>query len=59
MAAEDFPFFLEKVPGAYLWLGLGDKRGSLHNPRFDFNDDAIAIGIRLFLSILEEKLAPA
>lgn len=55
MAAEDFPFFLEKVPGAYLWLGLGDKRGSLHNPRFDFNDDAIAIGIRLFLSILEEK----
>jgi hippurate hydrolase len=59
MAAEDFPFFLEKVPGAYLWLGLGDKRGSLHNPRFDFNDDAIAIGIRLFLSILEEKAAPA
>jgi metal-dependent amidase/aminoacylase/carboxypeptidase family protein len=59
MAAEDFPFFLEKVPGAYLWLGLGDKRGSLHNPRFDFNDDAIAIGIRLFLAILEEKLAPA
>jgi amidohydrolase len=59
MAAEDFPFFLEKAPGAYLWLGLGDKQGSLHNPRFDFNDDAIGIGIRLFLSILEEKPGPA
>ena len=59
MAAEDFPFFLEKAPGAYLWLGLGDGNGSLHNPRFDFNDAAIVIGIRLFLAILEEKLGPA
>lgn len=56
MAGEDFPFFLEKAPGAYLWLGLGDKNGSLHNPRFDFNDDALETGIRLFLAILEEKL---
>lgn len=59
MAAEDFPFFLEKVPGAYLWLGLGNKQGGLHNPRFDFNDDAIEVGIRLFLSILEEVSGPA
>ena len=57
MAAEDFPFFLEKAPGAYLWLGLGDKQGSLHNPRFDFNDDALGTGIRLFQAILEEKWA--
>jgi len=58
MAAEDFPFLLEKAPGAYLWLGLGDKQGGLHNPRFDFNDDAIEIGIRLFLGILEEIQKP-
>jgi amidohydrolase len=55
MAGEDFPFFLEKAPGAYLWLGLGNARGSLHNPRFDFNDAALETGIRLFLAILEEK----
>jgi amidohydrolase len=59
MAAEDFPFFLEKVPGAYLWLGLGDGQGPLHNPRFDFNDAALGAGIRLFLAILEEYLGPA
>ena len=58
MAGEDFPFFLEKVPGVYLWLGLGLTHGPLHNPRFDFNDEALAIGIRVFLSILEEKLGP-
>jgi hippurate hydrolase len=52
MAAEDFSYFLEKAPGAYLWLGLGDDRGPLHNPRFDFNDQAMAGGIRLFLEIL-------
>ncbi len=54
MAGEDFPFFLEKVPGAYLWLGIGQDHGPLHNPQFDFNDDAIGTGIRLFLSVLEE-----
>jgi hippurate hydrolase len=53
MAAEDFSFFLEKTPGAYLWLGLGDKQGPLHNPRFDFNDEALGLGIRLFAEILE------
>jgi metal-dependent amidase/aminoacylase/carboxypeptidase family protein len=36
---------------------LGDKQGGLHNPRFDFNDDAIGIGVRLFLEILEEMQA--
>jgi hippurate hydrolase len=56
MAAEDFPFFLEKVPGVYLWLGLGQTHGPLHNPRFDFNDEALATGIQIFLAILEEKL---
>ncbi len=59
MAGEDFPFFLEKAAGAYLWLGLGDAQGSLHNPRFDFNDAALEIGIRLFLGIIEEKLGEA
>lgn len=53
MAGEDFSFFLGEAPGAYLWLGLGDKRGSLHNPRFDFNDQALGLGIGLFAEILE------
>lgn len=57
MASEDFPFFLEKTPGAYLWLGLGNERGGLHNPRFDFNDAALETGIRLFLAILEDATA--
>jgi amidohydrolase len=53
MGGEDFSYFLEQVPGAYFWLGLGMERGGLHNPRFDFNDEAIATGIAAFAGIIE------
>ncbi|WP_454284825.1 hypothetical protein [Rhizobium leguminosarum] len=43
---EDFPFFLEAVPGAYIRIGNGDSE-ALHHPAFDFSDDAIAIGVGL------------
>lgn len=59
MGGEDFAFFLEKVPGAYFWLGLGMKRGGLHNPRFDFNDEVMASGIAVFASIIERFAIPA
>src|SRR6516162_10653408 len=40
MGAEDFACFLEKKPGAYIWIGNGsaERGGMLHNPRYDFND---------------------
>jgi len=37
MGSEDFAFMLEKVKGAYLFLGNGNSAG-LHNSRYDFND---------------------
>jgi amidohydrolase len=54
MGGEDFSYFLQKVPGAYFWLGLGMERGGLHNPRFDFNDEALAAGVAAFAGIVEE-----
>jgi amidohydrolase len=56
MGGEDFAFFLEKVPGAYFWLGLGMERGPLHNPRFDFNDAALASGIAVYASLIERYM---
>ncbi len=50
LGAEDFAFYLDEVPGAFWWLGLGNKECSdapLHNPCFDFNDNAIALAIEL------------
>ncbi len=58
MASEDFSFMLEQVPGAYINIGNGDGVGStqVHNPRYDFNDDAIPFGSALFATIVERKL---
>lgn len=54
LGAEDFAFYAEKVPAAFFWLGLqseGEAVLPLHHPRFDFNDDAIPLAIRLFCEI--------
>jgi amidohydrolase len=42
MGAEDFGFFLERVPGAYAWIGNGPSAG-LHNSNFDYNDEILPI----------------
>ena len=58
--SEDFSYFLQKVPGAYAWLGSGDKeRGfmTLHSSTFDFNDNLIPIGVRYFYELARAELA--
>ncbi len=52
MGAEDFAFFLEKIPGAYLFIGNGDTAG-LHHPKFDFDDEAAAHGASFFARLVE------
>jgi hippurate hydrolase len=56
-ASEDFSFMLEKVAGAYINLGNGEASAPVHNPRYDFNDDALPFGAALFARIVERKLA--
>ena len=45
MAAEDFAYYLERVPGALLRLGLGEEWPPLHSADFDFNDRSLEPGI--------------
>ena len=56
MGSEDFSFMMEKVPGAYIQVGNGDS-AQLHNPAYNFNDEAIPFGSALYASIVEQKLA--
>jgi hippurate hydrolase len=46
---EDFAFMMEVKPGALVFLGNGAAQdGTVHNvhtPHYDFNDDAIPVGI--------------
>ncbi|TKI07898.1 M20 aminoacylase family protein [Martelella alba] len=60
MAAEDFAYLLEACPGAYLWMGADGPTpsASLHSPHYDFNDQLIAPGIGLWVSLVERSLNP-
>jgi hippurate hydrolase len=51
MAAEDFGYYLTKIPGAYILLGAGRAGHTMepcHSPRFDYNDDLIPVVVRLW-----------
>jgi hippurate hydrolase len=54
-ASEDFAFFLEKVPGTFLFLGTGPG-APLHSPDYRFNDDIIATGAAYWVALAETFL---
>ena len=58
VASEDFSFMLEKVPGCYFNIGNGAGEGAceVHNPSYDFNDDALTLGASVFARIVETRL---
>ena len=59
MGAEDFAFMLEAVPGSYIWMGSGDgeKAALLHSPYYDFNDEALPVGVSYWAKLVETRLA--
>ena len=58
MASEDFSFMMEAVSGAYINIGNGDEYGScqVHNPAYDFNDEALPYGAAMFATLIEQQL---
>ncbi|MCP3460756.1 M20 aminoacylase family protein [Bradyrhizobium sp. CCGUVB23] len=56
MGSEDFAYMLEARPGAYILLGNGPT-ASLHNPEYDFNDEALPYGIGYWANLVETALA--
>ena len=49
MGAEDMSYFLQEVPGCYFHVGSNNEERGLvwghHHPRFDFDEDALGVGI--------------
>jgi hippurate hydrolase len=65
MGSEDFSFMLQERPGCYILMGaaggLGNGGGGgcmVHNPGYDFNDEALPLGAT-YWSKLAETLLPA
>jgi len=59
MAAEDFAWFLEKKPGAYIWIGNGTAEAGvmLHSPHYDFNDAVLPLGASYWVRLAESVLS--
>jgi hippurate hydrolase len=55
MGAEDFSFMLEARPGAFIFIGNGTGAG-LHHPAYNFNDEAIPIGVSYWVRLVETAL---
>ncbi len=53
MGGEDFSYYAREVPGVFFFLGLRPQGAahapSLHQPDFDFNDDAMPTGIEMMV----------
>ena len=54
MTAEDFAFYLEKVPGAFIWLGVGEDVSGLHTPQFAFDEEVLPRGSALLAALALE-----
>lgn len=57
---EDFSWYLEEVPGAMARLGVWSDDGlqlDLHQPTFDIDERALAIGLRVMVNIIEQAAA--
>jgi hippurate hydrolase len=51
MGAEDFSYFLETLPGAFIWLGVGEEVSGLHTPKFAFDEEILPRGSALLAAI--------
>ena len=58
LASEDFSFYTQHIPCAYVWLGNGDGAEAcmVHNEHYDFNDTILATGSSYFARLIERRL---
>jgi amidohydrolase len=56
MGGEDFAYYAEKVPGCFFLAGVEplDRPAypALHTELYDFNDDTIEVGMKMFVSLI-------
>jgi amidohydrolase len=63
LAAEDFSFYQEKIPGLFIYLGVTDpaadatKAEDVHSSRFLVDESALKVGVRSLSSLALDFLA--
>jgi amidohydrolase len=60
MGGEDMAIYFEQVPGCFVFVGSANPAKGFdqphHSPRFDFDEDALAIGAEFLVRVAEESL---
>ena len=61
MGGEDMAYYLQRVPGAFFFLGAAPEEEQLtfphHHPKFQLDERAVPLGMELFLRCVEQCLA--
>jgi metal-dependent amidase/aminoacylase/carboxypeptidase family protein len=62
LGAEDFPFFQQKVPGLFFWLGTrpkdktAEEAASNHSPLFYVDESGLELGVRAMAHVAIDYL---
>ena len=60
LGSEDFSFYLERIPGTFVYLGVKNETKGIifphHHPRFDIDEDMLTTGTALNVAIATEYL---
>ena len=58
MTGEDFAWYLEQRPGAFVWIGNGPAEGGrdLHNANYDFNDAILPAASGFLAGVAKQAL---
>ncbi len=58
MGSEDFSFMLNKIPGAFIFVGQGDEKHNkpCHHAEYDFNDEILPIGTSYWIKLVKNLL---
>ncbi|WP_100330251.1 M20 metallopeptidase family protein [Bacillus xiapuensis] len=56
MGGEDFSYYLQQKPGAFVFVGMGGEKSAYphHHPRFDIDEDVLPDAIKLLIEIVRQ-----
>jgi len=60
MVAEDFAYYLQHVPGTFLFVGAGNEEKGIiyphHHPRFDLDEESLRTAAKLLIALAFRRL---
>ncbi len=55
MGSEDFAYYVKKIPGAFFWLGCGNRQkgltAGLHSGLFELDENALILGTAIHVNL--------